>query len=77
MSPKTRSCVGIDSRSATAASPLRRRQTSRLVVDSVGFEPGSQAGSLPHSNKLHVVERFTLNPATLELTRGIVADDPV
>src|SRR6188508_60695 len=48
-----------------------------LVVDTVGFEPGSLAGSLPNSNKLHVVERFTLNPATLELTRGIVAEDPV
>jgi hypothetical protein len=48
-----------------------------LVVDTVGFVPGSLAGSLPHSSQLHVVERFTLNPATLELTRGIVADDPV
>ena len=47
-----------------------------LVVDTVGFLPGSLAGNLPHSNKLHVVERFTLNPATLELTRGIVAEDP-
>jgi Family of unknown function (DUF6152) len=48
-----------------------------LVVDTVGFLPGSLAGNLPHSNKLHVVERFTLNPETLELTRGIVAEDPV
>jgi hypothetical protein len=48
-----------------------------LVVDTVGFEPGSLAGSLPHSNRLHVVERFTLNPTTLELTRNIVAEDPV
>ena len=47
-----------------------------LVVDTVGFEPGSLAGSLPHSGKLHVIERFTLNPATLELTRDIVAEDP-
>jgi hypothetical protein len=47
-----------------------------LVVDTVGFLPGSLAGNLPHSSKLHVVERFTLNPATLELTRGIVAEDP-
>jgi len=47
-----------------------------LVVDTVGFAPGSLAGNLPHSDKLHVVERFTLNPTTLELTRGIVADDP-
>jgi len=48
-----------------------------LVVDTVGFEPGSVAGTLPHSSQLHVVERFTLNQATLELTRGIVAEDPV
>jgi hypothetical protein len=47
-----------------------------LVVDTVGFTPGSLAGNLPHSGKLHVVERFTLNPSTLELTRGIVAEDP-
>jgi hypothetical protein len=47
-----------------------------LVVDTVGFLPGSLAGNLPHSGKLHVVERFTLNPTTLELTRGIVAEDP-
>ena len=48
-----------------------------LVVDTIGFEPGSLSGNLPHSGKLHVVERFTLNPTTLELTRGIVAEDPV
>jgi hypothetical protein len=47
-----------------------------LVVDTVGFLPGSLAGNLPHSGKLHVVERFTLNPTTFELTRGIVAEDP-
>jgi hypothetical protein len=47
-----------------------------LVVDTVGFEPGSLAGSLPHSGKLHVIERFTLNGKTLELTRDIVAEDP-
>jgi hypothetical protein len=48
-----------------------------LVVDTVGFLPGSIAGTLPHSDKLHIIERFTLNPTTLELTRGIVAEDPV
>ena len=48
-----------------------------LVVDTVGFAPGSLSGNLPHSDRLHVVERFTLNPTTLELTRGIVAEDPV
>ncbi len=48
-----------------------------LVVDTIGFAPGSISGNFPHSDKLHVVERFTLNPTTLELTRGIVAEDPL
>jgi hypothetical protein len=48
-----------------------------LVVDTVGFEPGSLAGAVPHSSELHVVERFTLNPETLELTRDILAEDPL
>jgi hypothetical protein len=48
-----------------------------LVVDTVGFAPGTVSGSLPHSDKLHVVERFTLNPETLELSREIVAEDPL
>ncbi|HVQ14528.1 MAG TPA: DUF6152 family protein [Vicinamibacterales bacterium] len=60
-----------------AGHSIGRWDADTLVVDSVGFEPGTLTGSLPHSNKLHVVERFTLNPATFELTRGIVAEDPV
>ena len=48
-----------------------------LVVDTIGFEPGSLAGAVPHSSALHIVERFTLNPATLELTREYTAEDPV
>jgi uncharacterized protein DUF6152 len=59
-----------------AGHSIGRWDGDTLVVDTVGFLPGSLAGSLPHSDKLHVVERFTLNPATLELTRGIVAEDP-
>jgi len=60
-----------------AGHSIGRWDGDTLVVDTVGFEPGSLAGSVPHSSKLHVVERFTLNPATFELTRGIVAEDPV
>jgi hypothetical protein len=48
-----------------------------LVIDTVGFTPGSIAGTVPHSDKLHVVERFTLNPQTMALTREYTADDPV
>jgi hypothetical protein len=60
-----------------AGHSIGRWDGDTLVVDTVGFLPGSLAGTVPHSNKLHVVERFTLNPATLELTRGIVAEDPL
>jgi len=59
-----------------AGHSIGRWDGDTLVVDTVGFLPGTLAGNLPHSNKLHVVERFTLNPTTLELTRGIVAEDP-
>jgi hypothetical protein len=59
-----------------AGHSIGRWDGDTLVVDTVGFAPGSLAGNIPHSSKLHVVERFTLNPATLELTRGIVAEDP-
>jgi hypothetical protein len=60
-----------------AGHSIGRWEGDTLVVDTVGFAPGSLAGNLPHSDKLHVVERFTLNPTTLELTRGIVAEDPL
>jgi hypothetical protein len=60
-----------------AGHSIGRWDGDTLVVDTIGFEPGSVAGSLPHSRELHIVERFTLNPATLELTRDIVADDPL
>jgi uncharacterized protein DUF6152 len=60
-----------------AGHSIGRWDGDTLVVDTVGFEPGTLTGNLPHSDKLHVVERFTLNPTTLELTRGIVAEDPL
>jgi hypothetical protein len=48
-----------------------------LVVDTVGFSPGIIAGNVPHSDRLHVVERFTLDPATHALKRDYTAEDPV
>jgi hypothetical protein len=60
-----------------AGHSIGRWDGDTLVVDTVGFEPGSLAGSVPHSSSLHVVERFTLNPETLELVRDIVAEDPL
>ncbi len=48
-----------------------------LVVDTVGFEPGSLAGNVPNSAELHVIERFTLDPKTFALQRRYVAEDPL
>jgi hypothetical protein len=47
-----------------------------LVVDTVGFAPGSLAGTVAHTDQLHVVERFTLDPETFALKRDYVAEDP-
>jgi len=46
-----------------------------LVVDTVGFLPGTLTGVTPNSDKLHVVERFSLDPATMMLKREYTADD--
>jgi Family of unknown function (DUF6152) len=48
-----------------------------LVVDTVGFMPGVLNGSVRHSDKLHVIERFSLDPKTMKLSRAYVAEDPV
>lgn len=48
-----------------------------LVVDTVGFEAGVIAPPLRNSNQLHVLERFSLDPASMMLSRTYVAEDPV
>jgi hypothetical protein len=48
-----------------------------LVVDTVGFLPGLLNAPVGHSDKLHVVERFSLDPKTMKLTRSYMAEDPV
>jgi hypothetical protein len=48
-----------------------------LVVDTIGFQPGVIAPPVRHSDQLHVVERYSLDPATMALTREFVAEDPV
>jgi hypothetical protein len=47
------------------------------VVDTVGFLPGFITTPVRHGDKLHVVERFTLDPKTMKLTRNYEADDAV
>jgi hypothetical protein len=48
-----------------------------LVVDTTGFQPGVITQPVRHSDKLHVVERFSLDPNTMVLTRSYTAEDPV
>jgi len=48
-----------------------------LVVDTAGFLPGFLNPPVRNSDKLHVVERFTLDPNTVGLTRSYNAEDPV
>jgi hypothetical protein len=60
-----------------AGHSIGRWDGDTLVVDTVDFEAGILAGAVPHSEQLHVVERFTLDPATMALQREYVAEDPV
>ena len=48
-----------------------------LVVDTTGFLRGFLNSPVPNSDKLHVVERFSLDPNTMALTRSYSAEDPV
>ena len=48
-----------------------------LVVDTARFLPGVLNGTVRNSDKLHVVERFSLDPKTVKLTRSYEADDAV
>jgi Family of unknown function (DUF6152) len=60
-----------------AGHSIGRWDGDTLVVDTVGFMPGVIAGNVAHSDRLHVVERFTLDPQTMALKRDYTAEDPV
>ena len=48
-----------------------------LIVDTVGIEAGPLTRGLVHSDRLHLVERFTLDESTKALKREFVAEDPL
>jgi hypothetical protein len=56
---------------------IGRWDSGVLVVDTVGFSPGTLLGTTPHSAQLHVVERFSLDATTGTLKRDVVAEDPL
>jgi hypothetical protein len=56
---------------------IGRWEGDRLVIDTVGFEPGVLVPPTRNSDQLHVVERFTLDTKTFALKREYTAEDPV
>jgi hypothetical protein len=60
-----------------AGHSIGRWENDVLVVDTIGFEPGVIAPPVRHSDRLHVVERYSLDAEKLALKRDYVAEDPV
>ncbi len=60
-----------------AGHSIGRWEDDVLVVDTVAFLPGVLSPPVMNSDTLHVVERFSLDPKTMILTRSYAADDPV
>ena len=59
---------------------IGRWEDDTLVVETVGFLPGRLAGNVPHSDQLHITERFTLQSDWLNrvaLLREFQAEDTV
>jgi hypothetical protein len=60
-----------------AGHSIGRWEGDTLVVDTVGFLAGYLSTPVRNSDKLHVVERFSLDTAKMSLTRSYSAEDPV
>jgi hypothetical protein len=64
-------------RPSRAGHSIGRWDGDTLVVDTVGFLPGVLNAPVRHSDQLHVVERFTLDPNTMQLRRNYEAEDSI
>jgi hypothetical protein len=53
-----------------------RRPASPSPI-TVGFLPGALNAPVRHSDKLHVLERFTLDPKAMRIRREYTAEAPV
>ena len=56
---------------------IGRWENDVLIVDTVGFAPGVLSPPVLNSDKLHIVEKFSLDPKTMMLSRSYNAEDPV
>jgi hypothetical protein len=59
-----------------AGHSIGRWENDVLVVDTVGFAPGVLSPPVMHTDRLRVVERFSLDPAGPTLLRSYEATDP-
>ena len=64
-------------KASRAGHSIGRWEGDVLVVDTTGFLPGVLNAPVRNSDKLHVVERFSLDPKTLTLRRTYEAEDPI
>ena len=60
-----------------AGHSIGRWDGDTLVVDTIGFEAGVLVPPTRNSEQMHVVERFTLDPETMQLMRQYTVTDPV
>jgi hypothetical protein len=60
-----------------AGHSIGRWENDVLIVDTVGFAPGVLSPPILHTDQLHVVERFSLDPAGPTLMRSYTAEDAV
>jgi hypothetical protein len=65
-----------DIESSRTGHSIGRWENDVLVVDTVGLSSGRLWGRIGHGERLHVVERFSLDPRTMALAREVVAEDP-
>jgi hypothetical protein len=56
---------------------IGRWENDVLIVDTVGVRAGSLTRGLIHSDALHLIERLSLDPVSMALTREFVAEDPL
>jgi len=56
---------------------IGRWEGDTLIVDTIGFQAGLFNARIPHSDQLHLVEEFSLDPETQQLRRSYVATDPL
>ena len=60
-----------------AGHSIGRWENDVLVLETVGFATGVLSPPILNSEQLRVVERFSLDPEKMQLTRSYTAEDPV